>query len=37
MCIENYGDVAQLVERETENLGVGGSTPPVPTTKGEMN
>lgn len=25
------GDVAQLVEHQTENLGVGGSSPPVTT------
>ena len=29
--LAKYGYVAQLVEHETENLGVGGSIPPVST------
>ncbi len=31
-----YGQVAQLVEHGTENPGVGGSNPPLPTFQGEM-
>ncbi len=31
-----YGAVAQLVEQRTENPCVGGSTPPRPTTNGNL-
>lgn len=31
LCLAKYGYVAQLVEHEIENLGVGGSIPPVST------